>query len=111
MSEGESGTPTSTVQVDPETLRAFAGQLESEAGEIAALNVAGVLAAAADALPGTGFAVPAQCAADLTAAAVQRIGARLTTVAGLLRNDAGSYEMTETEFTTTLTTVGLDIPA
>lgn len=111
MSEVESGMPVSTVQVDPETLRAFAGQLETEAGEIVASNAAGVLDAAAGALPGTGFAVPAQRAADLTAAAVQRIGARLTTVAGLLRNDAGTYEMTETEFTTTLTTVGLDTPA
>lgn len=111
MSEGENGTPTSTVEVDPEALRAFAGRLETEAGEIEALHTAGVFEAAAEALPGTGFAAPAQRAADLTAAAVQRIAARLTTVAEQLRDDAGRYEMTETEFSTALATVGLDIPA
>lgn len=110
MSEGEAGAP-STVRVDPETLRTFAGQLETEAGEVGALRADDVFAAAAGALPGTGFAAPAQRAGDLTGSALQRIGERLTTVAGQLRNDAGAYEMSESEFTTTLTTVGLNLSA
>lgn len=111
MNEGESGTPTAPVRVDPEVLRAFAGRLETEAGAVGALDTAGMLAAAAGALPGTGFGPPARRAADLTAACLQRIGDRLGTVAQALRTSAGTYEMSEAEFSETLTTVGLDTPA
>lgn len=109
MNEGETGT--TTVRVDPEALRGFAGKLETEAGAITALDSTDALAAAAGALPGTGFGAPAQRAADLTASCLQRASDRLTTVAGLLRTDAGTYEMSESDFTATLATVGLDIPA
>ncbi|MGW0183450.1 type VII secretion target [Nocardia sp. NPDC003345] len=110
MNEGETGT-TTAVRVDPGTLRAFAGKLETEAGAITALDSTDALSAAAGALPGTGFGVPAQRAADLTDACLRRASDRLTTVAALLRTDAGTYEMSESDFAAALATVGLDIRA
>lgn len=102
----ETGAPSTTVQIDPGLLRGFAGRLDTEADAVAALDAAGVLTAAASALPGTGFGPPAQRAADLTAACLRRIGDRLTTIADTLRTGAGDYEMTEAEVTAALGTVG-----
>ncbi|WP_328388664.1 ESX-1 secretion-associated protein [Nocardia sp. NBC_00416] len=104
MNEDETGVPDAAVRVDPGLLRAFAGRLDTEAGAVTTLDVAGVFAAAAGALPGTGFGPVAQRAADLTASCLHRV----TTVAATLRTSAGDYEMTETEFDRALTTVGLD---
>jgi hypothetical protein len=104
----ETGTPSATVRVDPGLLRGFAGRLDTEADAVTALDTTEVFAAAAAALPGTGFGPPAQRAADLTASCLHRIADRLTTVAATLRTSAGDYEMTEAEVTEALTTVGLE---
>jgi hypothetical protein len=104
----ETSTPSATVRVDPGLLRGFAGRLDTEADAVTALDTTEVFAAAATALPGTGFGPPAQRAADLTASCLHRIADRLTTVAATLRTSAGDYEMTEAEVTGALTTVGLE---
>ncbi|MGW1743446.1 type VII secretion target [Nocardia sp. NPDC001965] len=104
----ETNTPGTTVRVDPGLLRGFTGRLDSEAAAVTGLDTAGVLAAAATALPGTGFGPAAQRATDLTASCLHRIADRLTTVAATLRTSAGDYEMTEAEVTAALTTVGLE---
>ncbi|MEV0367257.1 type VII secretion target [Nocardia fusca] len=104
----ETSTPSATVRVDPGLLRGFAGRLDTEADAVTALDTTEVFAAAATALPGTGFGPPAQRAADLTASCLHRIADRLTTVAATLRTSAGDYEMTEAEVTEALTTVGLE---
>ncbi|WP_416563737.1 ESX-1 secretion-associated protein [Nocardia testacea] len=104
----ETSAPGATVRVDPGLLRGFAGRLDTEADAVTALDATGILAAAATALPGTGFEPPARRAADLTASCLHRIGDRLTTIADTLRTGAGDYEITEAEVTEALTTVGLE---
>lgn len=106
MSENESST---TIRVDPEVLRSFAGQLSDEAGNVTGLgtaedaNISGAVAA----LPGTTFGTAAQHAVDATGKCLQRISDRLTTVADSLRNTAGAYELTEADFEQKLRTIGL----
>ncbi|MGW0004870.1 type VII secretion target [Nocardia grenadensis] len=104
----EASAPGTTVRVDPGLLRGFAGRLDTEADAVTALDAAGVFAAAATALPGTGFGPPAQRAADLAADCLRRVSDRLTTIADTLRTSAGDYEMTEAEVTEALTTVGME---
>ena len=111
MAETNAGTPSATTQVDPEALRTFANRLDTEAGAVTGLDTGSALTTAVTALPGTQFGPAMQRAADLTASGMGRVADRLSTVADTLRNNAGSYEMTEAQFSDALTTVGLDIPA
>lgn len=98
------------LRVDPDALRTFATQLDAEAGELGALGAGEAFTAAASALPGTEFGSAARQSGDVTGRCLSRMGERLTTVADNMDNAVGVFELTEAEFTRTLTTIGLQLP-
>lgn len=101
------GNPSEAIRVDPDVLRAFAQRLGAEAGAVTGLAAGEPFAPAAGALPGTGIGAAAEAAGAALDGALQRIGARLTTVADNLRTAAGGYDLNEAEFTHRLGSIGL----
>ncbi|MEV0359352.1 type VII secretion target [Nocardia sp. NPDC050697] len=99
------GNPSEAIRVDPDVLRTFAQRLGAEAAAVTGLAAGEPFAVRA--LPGTGIGAAAEAAGVALDGALQRIGARLTTVAGTLRTAAGGYELNEAEFAHRLGTVGL----
>ncbi|MFC8042398.1 type VII secretion target [Nocardia sp. NPDC057353] len=101
------GDPSAAIRVDPEVLRGFAQRLGAEAAAVTGLAADEPFAPAASALPGTGVGAAAAAAGAALDGSLQRIGARLTTVADNLRTAAGGYELNEAEFAHRLGTIGL----
>ncbi|QIS06371.1 ESX-1 secretion-associated protein [Nocardia brasiliensis] len=99
--------PATNMQVDPAALRSFAQTLDTEASEVGGLNSGSAFTDAATALPGTEFGAAAQQADDVVHRCLQRIGGRLTTLAGTMHNAAGKYELAEDDFAAKLRSIGL----
>ncbi|WP_406233539.1 type VII secretion target [Nocardia sp. NBC_01009] len=97
------------MQVNPETLKSFATNLSTEAGAIQKFNEGAGFGVASNALPGTEFGGTVQQTTDVVNRCLQRIGERLTTVAGDMHNAAGAYELTEDDFAAKLRTIGLQV--
>lgn len=98
------------MRVAPDALRTFATQLGTEAGELTALGAGTAFGTAAVALPGTEFGSAAQESDDVVGRCLSRMAERLSTVADNMDNAVGVFELTEAEFTRTLTTIGLQLP-
>ncbi|MFC8529683.1 type VII secretion target [Nocardia sp. NPDC057227] len=101
------GNPSAAIRVDPDVLRTFAQRLGAEAEAVTGLAAGEPFAPAVNALPGTGIGAAAAAAGAALDGSLQRIGARLTTVADNLRTAAGGYDLDEAEFAHRLGTIGL----
>ena len=97
------------MQVNPETLKSFATNLGTEAGNIHKLNDGEGFGVASNALPGTDFGGTVQQTTDVVNHCLQRISDRLTTVADNVHNAAGAYELAEDDFAAKLCTIGLQV--
>ncbi|MGQ4596844.1 type VII secretion target [Nocardia sp. R6R-6] len=110
MAEQNQPQSATTMQVDPAALRSFAQTLRNEATAVTDLGKGEDFAAAVGALPGTDFGPAAQRASDATHRCLERIGARLNTIADNLHTAAGKYELAEADFAAKLRAIGLQLP-
>lgn len=94
------------MKVDPDQLRALATSMDDIGGKVDALDVRTKADAIAGVLPGSVLGASCATAAEYVEGAWLRMAMRHKRISNLCKGSAGTYEVTDTEFSAELDKMG-----